>query len=198
MDSSKRWIGRLVFISALVGSLAPVCATAQETGVIMPDVLTAADPGLAYRLDLMTSKLVPMKRDDMKAGYIYYHFSSKRNAWAWSYRLKDGNFWHAFGEGTTQNAWLFDVRASEEEITKRLHEFPALERRVAQYNEAVCLRLQADGRWKIVGTGIVASIFNVETGERWQHFASDRYIPVVHTGGNAWTVRNGKYEASAP
>jgi hypothetical protein len=201
MGNSKRWIKHLVFISTLVGSLVPVCATAQEpTSAPMPRSLAGTDPSLVYRFDLMTDKLIPTKRDDMKVGYIYYHFSPKRNAWAWSYWQKDGRFWYDFGEGTTQNAWLFDIRATPDEVAKRLQEFPALERRVAQYAEAICLRLQADGRWRIVGTGIVQSIFNLETGERWQQFSSDRsYIPVLHTGGNSWTVRNGKYEAgSAP
>ena len=144
----------------------------------------------------MTGKLGPINRDDRKVGYIYYHFSSRRNAWAWSYLQDDGSFWYAFGEGTTQIARRFDIRALREEIAKRLEEFPELAKKVDQYNQSVCLRLLADGRWKIVGTGIAPSIFNAETGERWQKFAKDEYIPVVHTNGAIWTVRNGVYYPS--
>jgi hypothetical protein len=68
-----------------------------------------------------------------------------------------------------------------------------LAKQVEQYNHSVCLRLQADGRWKVVGAGLLQSIFNAATGERWQKFASDDYIAVVHTDGAIWTVHGGVY-----
>jgi hypothetical protein len=197
MSNVQWWIGRLVLVSTFAGSLAPICATAQETGLTMPGVLAASDRALVYRLDVITGKLDPIKRDDLKAGHIYYHFSSRLNGWAWSFCQNDHSFWYAFGEGTTQIARLFDIRASREAIAKRLEEFPELAKQVDQYNQSVCLRLQSDGRWKIVGTGIISSIFNAETGERWQRFAKHEYIPVVHTDGNVWTVRNGVYYPSS-
>ena len=196
MGDVRQWLRHLVLISTFVGSLAPTCSTAQEPSSILPNTLSAEDPKLVYRMDLMTGKLDPINRGDLKVGYIYYHFSSQQNRWVWSYYQKDGSFWYAFGEGTTQEAWCFDIRASREELSKRLEEFPRLAQQLERQDRSVCLRLQADGRWKIIQSGIPRSIFNAETGERWQVQARDVYIPVVHTGGNAWTVRNGDYYAS--
>jgi hypothetical protein len=196
MGNVKQWTNRLFPILIVVGTLPSSRATAQQAGAIIPSALAPTDPKLVYRLDLMTDKLVAMKPADLKAGYTYYHFSPRRNSWSWSYYQKNGSFWHAFGEGTTQEAWSFDIRASRQEVAKRLAEFPELAQRVERYNESVCLRLQADGRWQIVGTGLAPSIFNVETGGRWQVRAADQYIAVVHTNGNNWTVRNGKYYPS--
>jgi len=164
--------------------------------LIVPDVLAAKDPTITYRLDLMTGKLDPIDRRDLKVGYIYYHHSSRLNDWAWSYYQTDHSFWYAYGEGTTQNAWCFDILGSPEAIAKRLAEFPELARNVERYDAKVCLRLQADGRWKIIGVGRAPSIFNVETGERWQIFSTSKYIPVVHTNGRIWTIVNGSYEPS--
>ena len=196
MGDIRHWASRLVLLLTFVGCLAPSSATAQETGSVMPAVRTTKDTKLVYRLDLMSGKLDPLNRADLKVGYTYYHFSPRRNAWSWSYLQKDGNFWYAFGEGTTQEAWSFDVRDSREEIAKRLEEFPELARQMDRYNQSVCLRLQADGRWKVVGTGRVPSIYNADTGERWQMSSRDKYIPVVHTYGAIWTVRNGTYDPS--
>jgi hypothetical protein len=193
VSNLRQQISRIVLLSTLVVSLTPFYAGAQEKGTIVPNVLAANDAKVVYRLDLLTDKLVPIGRTDLKAGCIYYHFSSRRNGWAWSVYQKDGSFWYAFGEGTTQIARDFDIRGTSAEIQKRLDEFPELAKQVDQYNNNVCLRLQADGRWKIVGTGLLPSIFNAETGERWQKFASNDYIAVVHTGGAVWTVHTGVY-----
>jgi hypothetical protein len=193
VSNPRQQISRIVLLSTLVVSLTPFYASAQEKGVITPAVLAANDTRLVYRLDLLTDKLVPIARTDLKAGCIYYHFSSRRNGWAWSIYQKDASFWYPFGEGTTQIARDFDIRGTSKEVQKRLDEFPELAKQVEQYNHSVCLRLQADGRWKVVGAGLLQSIFNAETGERWQKFASDDYIAVVHTGGPIWTVHGGVY-----
>jgi hypothetical protein len=194
MGNRKQWFGRLVFALVVAGSLVSCRATAQEAGATMPDFLTAKDPKLAYRLDLITGRLGAIKPADMKVGCIYYHYCPRRGAWAWSYVQSDRTFWYAFGEGTTQIARRFDVRATQEDINKRLEQLPALAQEVNRYNQSVCLRLQGDGRWTIVGTGMVPSIFNVETGERWEQFGKSAYIPIIHTHGAIWTIRNGRYE----
>ena len=191
-----RSMGCLVLAAAFVAGPASVRALAQEPAVIVPNVLVAKDRTSTYRLDLLTGKLDPIDRRELKVGYIYYHYSSRPNGWVWSYYQSDHSFWYAYGEGTTQNAWCFDILGSREAIAKRLAEFPELARNVERCDQKVCLRLQADGRWKIVGVGRAASIFNAETGERWQISSEDQYIPVVHTGGRIWTVRNGSYEPS--
>jgi hypothetical protein len=196
MANARRWIGHLALISAFAGGLVPLRATAQQKDLVMPNSLVAKDTRIAYRLNLLSGDLEAVNQKDMKVGCIYYHFSAGRNAWVWSYLLNDRTFWYAFGEGTTQTARRFDIRASLQDVTKRLEQFPELERGVNQYNQAVCLRLQADGRWRIVGTGLAPSIFNAETGERWQQLHKNEYIPIVHIGGNSWSVRNGSYEPS--
>jgi hypothetical protein len=191
-----RSIGLLVLIAAFVASPASVGAMGEEPSLIVPDVLAAKDPKITYRLDILSGKLDPIDRRDLKVGYVYYHYSSRLNGWAWSYYQDDHSFWHAYGEGTTQIARCFDIRASREEIAQRLKEYPELAKNVERYNESVCLRLLADGRWKIIGVGRAPSIFDVETGERWQKFSKDQYIPVVHANGRTWTVRDGSYYPS--
>jgi hypothetical protein len=196
MLKQARSISHLVLITAFVVSAASLSAVAQEPGLIVPDVLAAKDPTITYRLDLMTNKLDPIDRRDLRVGYVYYHFSSRLNGWAWSYYGNDHDFWFAYGEGTVQNAWCFDIRASREDIAKRLKEFTDLAQQVDRYNESVCLRLQADGRWKIIGIGRVPTIFNAETGELWQMFYQDKYIPVVHASGKIWVSQNGTIHPS--
>jgi hypothetical protein len=143
-------------------------------------------------LDLMSNRLEPVNRSELKVGYMYYHFNRRLNRWAWSYWQADGGFWSAFGEGSTQEGWRFDIRATQEQIQERLNDFPQLRDFMRQYGQAACLKLQADGRWKIAGVGFPPSIFNAETGELWQA-QGEKYIPVIHTGGSLWTFRNGRY-----
>jgi hypothetical protein len=180
--------------------LASFGSTAQEADLILPDVRTDADPKLdsklVYRLDLMTGKLAAIDRGDLKVGYIYYHYSARQKGWVWSYYQENKTFWYAFGENTTQEAWCFDLRASEEDLIKRLQEFPKLALSLVRQNHRVCVRLQADGRWKVVQSGITPSIYNAETGERWEMSVKNKYIPTVHTHGRSWTVRHGGYYPS--
>lgn len=190
----QRSLWHLVLIAGLATGLAPTCSIAQDIGQSLPSTLTTENPALVYRLDLMTSELAPTDRSDLKIGYVYYHFSPQLNRWVWSYYQKNGSFWYAFGEGTTQEAWCFDIRASREALTKRLEQYPELAHQVERQDRKVCFRLQADGRWKVIQSGIPRSIFNAETGERWQVQEGEKFVPIVHTGGNSWTVRDGEYE----
>ena len=193
--TGRLWTGLLV-VSTLTAVLTAARSLGQDVGSSVPGALNAQDPSVTYRLDLMTNKLVPVSPNDRKVGYIYYHFSRRVNRWAWSCLQADGSFWYPFGEGTTQEGWRFDVRASREQVLDRIQDFPRLAKQMEETGRSACLSLQADGRWKIVGTGTALSIFNAQTGELWQAHGKD-YIPVVHTGGKTWFVRNGRHYPSS-
>lgn len=192
MPDNSRSISQLALVAMTLALSSPAQGTAQNVGVSVPSVLAARDTNTAYRLDLINDKLEPVSRSDLKAGYIYYHFSPRLNRWAWSYYQADGSFWYALGEGSIQEGRRFDVPATQEQVQQRLKDFPQLHNAMETYGTRACFTLQADGRWRITGAGIPALVFNAETGELWQAYGNG-YIPVVHTGGRVWTVRNGRH-----
>jgi hypothetical protein len=66
--------------------------------------------------------------------------------------------------------------------------------------------LEGDGTWGDVSTAKHATIYNLETGQRWERVflkhpepgntwepGPAAFLPVVHTWGYRWTVRDGKY-----
>jgi len=185
---------RPVLLFALLAIVHAADASAQPSGVLVEGNADAQDQEAVFRLDLMTNTLVPADRQDLRTGYIYSHFSHRLGRRVWSFLQPDGTFWYALGEGTTQEAITFDIRATEAEAKQRLKEFPALINDVNRTGARVVLKLQPDGSWKAVGVGWSKSIFNAETGQRWQYINA-QWIPVVHTGGGRWGAREGQYFA---
>jgi hypothetical protein len=174
-------IGLLIVTTALITTMAPVYLPGQEADLAMPTVLSAQDSKAAYRLNLITGKLEPVAGSDLKVGYVYYYFVPRLNRWAWSYYQADGSFWHAFGVGSVQEAWCFDLRATEEQLETRLKDFPKLAFQMGYTGRSACMQLRADGRWQVIGTRFPRSILDAETGERWQ-WNGNSYIRVVSTG----------------
>ncbi|NLX97176.1 MAG: hypothetical protein GXY83_13460 [Rhodopirellula sp.] len=152
----------------------------------------ANDTTTVYRYDPLSDEMVPIARAELRAGCIYNHFNPRLNRRAWSYFQNDGTFWHAMGEGTTQEALRLDVRATEEEKQQRLRDLPGVADDYYRTGGKVFLRLKSDGRWEVAGVRILAKIYDAETGRLWERYG-DKYIPVGHTHGKQWGVQNGRY-----
>jgi hypothetical protein len=158
-----------------------------------PEALPAPS-GAIYRLE-PPSKLVPVGVNELKPGVIYLHEDSRAGRQVWSFVQANGQFWHAFGPGTTQALVHFDLRMTEEEALEELRKIdPKLAFNVTNQGTRVFLRLQADNTWKLVRTSSVPSIFDLETNQRWE-MQWDRYLPVTHNCGDTWAYRDGQYWA---
>ena len=193
MHVTRRNPGReLLFLASLLATTTGLSADKQTvtSPTIKPE---GEDRNVIYRIDLLTQKLEPIAQKDLKAGYIYNYFNERLGRRAWSYLQADGSFWHAFGDGTTQAAWRFDVRATERELKKRLETMPELARQIETTGGRVLMELGADGNWKIAGAGLVSSCYSAETNQRWE-LQGTRYIPVVHSSGDRWQVRDSRYQ----
>ena len=163
------------------------CSLAPAQPVAQP-----ADRDTVYRFDVLSDSLVPVPREELRVGCIYNYFNPRLNRRTWSYLQHDGTFWHALGEGTTQEAPRLDIRGTEEQRKQRLSERPDLAKEYSTTGGKVFVRLTKDGRWVIAGVRILATIYDAETGQLWDRYG-EKYIPVVHTYGRRWAVRNGKY-----
>lgn len=188
--SSVPWLA--AFVSCLVVLELGAPAPGQDVGSPVSPAGSPQDPAVIYRLDLLNTRLAPVKQNELKTGYIYCHFSPRSGQWVWSFYQGGGSFWYAMGEGTIQEAWQFDLQGTPAEINERLKAMPQLSQMMSISGRSACLTLQANGEWKIAGSGLASSVFNAETGERWQAHGND-YIRVVHSGGRSWTVSNGHY-----
>ena len=151
--------------------------------------------GEVFRLE-PPNKLVPVPREELKPGVIYLHDSPRLGRRVWSFLQANGEFWHAFGPGTTQTVDQFDFRMTADETTEALKKIdPKLAFEVSSSAGAkVFMRLDKDNSWKLVRKGSVSSIYDLETDQRWEK-QWDRYLPVVHISGDTWEYREGAYQA---
>ena len=153
----------------------------------------ADDGGGILRYDPIGDTLVPMAGDPLKPGRLYSHFDPRLKRRVWSVVQSNGEFSHALGEGTIQPAWRLDIRATLQERENTLRRLsPGLAERVATEGGIMFVRLNGNNQWVLVGKSEVASIYNAESGRRWEEHAG-RYIPVSHATGYLWTVQSGKY-----
>ena len=136
------------FAVAITGSACPAAQPPSD-----------ADPQTIYRIDITAAKVVPIPREELKVGYVYNHFSPRLDRRVWSYYKADGTFWNAFGEGTTFEAWILDVRATPEQRTHLLEQYPELVRELETTGGRVFVELGRDDQWKLAGTGISSIIF---------------------------------------
>jgi hypothetical protein len=138
--------------------------------------------------------LEPVSAGELKPGYIYSHFSRRLNRRVWSYLQENGEFWYACGEGTTQEAWRlgFTPTAEEEKLLQNLN--PTL---YGEYSRVglghLFLRLTADNQWVAAEGARFPTIYNAETGQRWEkHYG--KYIPISSAPCQyQWDVEGGRY-----
>ncbi|MBN2474578.1 MAG: hypothetical protein JXB62_08215 [Pirellulales bacterium] len=161
---------------------------------------TVQDPGEAggvLRFDPISVSLKPVAPEEVKVGYVYNHYSRRLGHRVWSYVQPDGTFWNAFGEGTTQEAWRLDLRITPQQGYEKIAAIdPELAKKLNASGAPVFLRLGNDGKWSLVSTASFPTVYDAETGHRWErHFK--KYIPVSSTSGYRWAVVAGKYTPQA-
>lgn len=145
------------------------------------------------KLNPLSDTLEKVAREELHAGYVYNHFDSKLKRRVWSFWQSNGKFQHAFGEGTTLEAWRFAPGISRESALNKLKDInPELAEHLVQSGQMLRFQLDADGKWAINGTTVVLSIYDLESGYRWEKH-SYKYIPISHTGGYRWRIHEGKF-----
>jgi hypothetical protein len=177
-----------------------------------PRVARADDGRGILRWDPIDDRVVPVPEEELKPGCVYSHYSPRLNRRVWSYVQQNGEFWYALGEGTTLEARRLDIRATTAEAIAKLEETdPELARGMEQYGRIVYVTLTGDGQWTINPTAKHLTIYNLESGRRWERVCQKhpdrgntwqpgpaRFIPVVHTWGYRWGARNGQYVPAPP
>jgi len=181
-------------------------------GVALSPVGTArADDGRGIlRWDPLDEELIPVPQEELKPGCVYSHFSERLNRRVWSYVQTDGEFWYALGEGTTLKGRRLDVRAITGDRFEKLRDkYPDLAAELEEHGRILTVlyfALDGGGTWRAVSTASHPTIYNLETGQRWERVYRKHpdpqntwepgpaaFLPVVHTWGYHWAVRGGAY-----
>lgn len=145
------------------------------------------------RFDPVGGGLVVVPVVEVIPGKIYNHFSEQLDRRVWAFALADGQFSHALGEGTTQPIRRFDLPISTEEQMEMVAVVaPRWAKAMRQIGSDIYVRLQADGTWKLIRHSTISSVFDVESGRRWEWHGTRR-VAVGHTGGYRWQVSDGRY-----
>lgn len=154
------------------------------------------DRAVVYRYDPFRQLLIPAPRAEWKPGHVYHRHSDRLGRHVWSIASTDGRMEYALGAGSVHPARSFDLRVSEAERQRELEaRQPELARRLAILGARPTAILNADGTWSLQQTPGAARVFDLETGQRWE-WHGDRRTGVIHSGGNAWTLVNGRYQPS--
>lgn len=198
MNRSKTRLGGLAWARmATVVAVIGLCAIAE--GPLGARAEESADDGqgvLRLRYDGVKKRVVLTPAEELKVGRIYSHFSPRLNRRVWSYVQSNGQFWDALGEGTTQEGWRLDVQATKEEVLEKLAEdAPELYRKLQEEEgeSTIYARLNGDNQWVIAERAKFTTIYNAETGYRWEKH-SGQYIPVSSGPGRyRWVLHHGKY-----
>ena len=151
------------------------------------------DPATVYRYDPIESKLVAVRPAEIKTDHVYYRYSASRKRHVWSKAAGQGRFLYVMGPGSVQVAKLFDIRATAEEKQKALESrSPAAAKLFATRGAPPAFKLDESDRWSIATVPTDGSVFDLETGRRFE-WHGDRPVEVVHSGGNAWTRQGDRY-----
>jgi hypothetical protein len=126
-------------------------------------------------------------------GKIYNHYSAELKRRVWAFARSDGNFSHALGEGSTQSTKQFDFPYSTAQQQEMVAEVaPRWARAMQQVGSDLFVRLNREQTWKLVQHLTIPSIYDLETGRRWE-WHGNRRVAVGHTTGYRWRVVNGHY-----
>lgn len=158
------------------------------------------DRTAVYRHDPIQAKLVAVAATEIKKDHVYFRYSPTRGRHVWSKAAGQGRFLYALGPGSVQPVRLFDIRATDEEKRRALESrAPTAAKLLATQGAQPALKLDAAGEWKLAGAPTDGSVFDVESGRRFE-WHGDRMVEVVHSGGNSWSRRGERYvpAGSAP
>jgi len=158
---------------------------------------TAADHKTILRYDPIREAVVPIPATEIRPGYVYNHFSATSKRRVWSYVQADGTFWHAFGPGTTVEAPRFDLKVTRRELLQELDQTaPDLAKRVREGLRPIRFKLDEKGEWIEAGNSRVLSVFDADTGRRWEKHWT-KYLPIRSLAGSRWAFRDGNYHPIA-
>jgi hypothetical protein len=184
----------------------PAKLEAASIDTTQDDFASRAVRDIVYRNDLIGQKLVPVPRAELKAGSVYYRYHPGRGRHVWSLATDDGGFRYAMGPGSVQETRQFDLRASAEERQRQLQaRAPGAARLLEIQGTVPSVRLSADDRWELTTDAApggpngpsVTSVFDLDTGRRWEWHGSEP-TGVIHSGGNHWTPGGRDYLPVAP
>ena len=138
--------------------------------------------------------LVPVTEQEAKVGCVYSHFSERLNRRVWAIRQANGQFWHALGEGTTQQAPALDIRGTTAERRAKLEQTDNdLLQKLDRQGGYVFFRLNQDNSWQLAPSSDHATIYDAETQYCWE-WAYGRYIPISSAPfAYRWRIVDGRY-----
>ena len=142
-----------------------------------------------FRFDPVTGESRSIAPADLQPGYIYSHFDERLSRRAWSYYAGGGEFWHALGPGSVENAEQFDIVAAIAAMGAQpdLQLVDDYERR-----SSTKFRLQENNQWSQVSLDPVRQIYDLYTKHRWEEHGR-QMIPVRHSAGYRWSYRGGRF-----
>jgi hypothetical protein len=200
MKNRKKTCGRRASAAAAV-VLAMISLPAVAPHPLYAESERNADDGRGVlRYAPTRGTLEPISAEELKVGCVYSHFSKRLSRRVWSYVQANGEFWYALGEGTMLEAWRLDIRATVGEQLEMLAKVaPRLYQELQQRGTGrVYLRLTSEGRWVIAEGASFPTIYNAETGYRWERH-SGRFIPVsAGPWQYRWEVQDGTYVPAGP
>jgi hypothetical protein len=160
---------------------------------VREDYLAKVERTTIYRADFLRGKLVPVAIKECKPDHVYLRPLPGSGRHVWSLATADGGFRHQLGPGTVQLAQRFDPRATPEERKRALESAaPDAARLLAIQGAQPTARLDAAGHWQLSPVPTVTSIFDLETGCRWE-WHGPQPSGVVHGGGNRWKYVGDRY-----
>ena len=156
-------------------------------------VARAEDHATLYRFDPFEDRLVEVAPAEVKPGRLYQRYSSVLQRRTWSLAQEDGGFEFAMGPGSTQAAWRLDLRATpEQQRAEVLARAPQLIQLIDSRNVQAVVRLDDQGRWKLLPRPAIANVYDEETLLRWE-WHGERRVAVIHTYGDQWLVVDDRF-----
>lgn len=181
----------LLLAALLIAGLAH-SVNAQEEQV------TELGPEGVYRMQpsFERAEMVIVPPAEIKPGLAYNYFNKRLGRRAWGIAQEDGSFKYAFGEGSVLPAEQFDLRITPEMRSMLLQQgAPGLEQALATTGSKPMVRLDAEGRWRLLPAPSSTRVYDLPTGHRWQ-WHGKRRSAVLHTYGDQWLLVNGRFVPS--
>jgi hypothetical protein len=180
---------RITFLAALIWSLGAVAANSAAQQSLEEDRTGVYRP----HLEVERGQFIRVPDEEIKPGFAYSYYNQRLSRRVWGLARDDGSFHYAFGEGTTLPVDVFDLRLPRETEARRLEEAsPGLQQRLAITGGAPAVVMTAGGTWRLLPFQSLSSVFDIETGHRWE-WHGRRRVAVLHTDGDQWQVVDGRY-----
>ncbi|HYO23493.1 MAG TPA: hypothetical protein VEQ85_00935 [Lacipirellulaceae bacterium] len=151
------------------------------------------DPQIIQRFDPLSTTMVNVVASEIKPGYLYHRYHAGLARRVWSVAAPGGGFLYAMAPGSTQPAWMLDLRATPEQLRNELDaRVPGLLQLMDTRGAAAFVRLTTGGTWELVPRPTIANVYDLETLRRWE-WHGPRRVAVMHTSGYEWLQVNGQF-----